>query len=150
MPARTPGPIAAPEPLLTTLAEYRQLHLALADSEPGHAWLAALELPCELEIDALARQEEALGASFSDALLAVLAARVPHLEDSWELSLELGPLAAEARGDLYALTFCRITATYHAHLAAGRPELARAEVEGAMRRAMACSNWPACGCGTKT
>lgn len=97
MPARTPGPIAAPEPLLTTLAEYRQLHLALADSEPGHAWLAALELPCELEIDALARQEEALGASFSDVLLAVLAARVPHLEDSWELSLELGPLAAEAR-----------------------------------------------------
>jgi serine/threonine protein kinase len=41
---------------------------------------------------------------------------------------------AEARGDLYALTFCRITATYHAHLAAGRPEIARAEVEGAMAR----------------
>lgn len=97
MPARTPGPIAAPEALLTTLAEYRQLHLALADSEPGHAWLAALELPCELEIDAVARQEEALGASFSDLLLAVLAARVPHLEDAFELALELGPLAAEAR-----------------------------------------------------
>jgi hypothetical protein len=97
MPARTPGPIAAPEALLTTLAEYRQLHLALADSEPGHPWLAALELPCELEIDAVARQEEALGASFSDLVLAVLAARVPHLEDAFELALELGPLAAEAR-----------------------------------------------------
>lgn len=97
MPARTPGPITAPEPLLSALAEYRQLHLALADSEPGHAWLAALELPCELEIDAVARQEEALGATFSDLLLAVLAARVPHLEDAWELSLELGPLAADAR-----------------------------------------------------
>ncbi len=97
MPVRLPGPIAAPEPLLTTLAEYRQLHLALADSEPGHAWLAALELPCELAIDAVARQEEALSASFSDHLLAVLAARVPHLEEVWELSPDLGPLAAEAR-----------------------------------------------------
>lgn len=97
MPARLPGPIAAPEPLLTTLAEYRQLHLALADSEPGHAWLAALELPCELAIDAVAMQEDALSASFSDLLLAVLAARVPHLEEGWELSPDLGPLAAEAR-----------------------------------------------------
>lgn len=97
MPARTPGPIVAPEALLTTLAEYRQLHLALADTEPAHAWLSALELPCELEIDVVARQEEALGASFSDLLLAVLACRVPHLADSYEMSIELGSLAAEAR-----------------------------------------------------
>ncbi len=98
MSARCPGPIAAPEPLLTLLGEYRQLHLALADHEPGHGWLAALEWPTELELDLVQRQEAALDASFSDALLAVLASRVPHLEDSLEMQLAgLDGLAAEAR-----------------------------------------------------
>ena len=97
MPARAPGPIAAPEPLLAVLGEYRQLHLALAEAEPGHAWLRALERPTELEIEAVAAKESALAAEFSDLLLAVLASRVPHLEDAFELELGgLPGLAADA------------------------------------------------------
>lgn len=98
MSARSPGPIAAPEPLLTLLGEYRQLHLALADVDPRHAWLAAIEQPTQLELELVARQEAALDASFSDALLAVLACRVPHLEDAFELELTgMHTLADEAR-----------------------------------------------------
>lgn len=98
MPARSPGPIAAPEPLLATLTEYRQLHLALAEVEPGHPWLTVLEQPTELELDAVAALEQALGAGFSDAMLATFASRVPHLEDQLEVQVAgLAALAEEAR-----------------------------------------------------
>ena len=98
MSARSPGPIAAPEPLLVLLAEYRQLHAALTEVEPGHPWLDALEQPCELELEAVAAAEAALDASFSDALLAVYAGRVPHLEEHLEMQLPgLAALAEEAR-----------------------------------------------------
>lgn len=98
MPARSPGPIAAPEPLLVALAEYRQMHLALAEVEPGHPWLDALEQPIELEIAAVAAVEDALAAGFSDMIVAVLASHVPHLEDSFEMQLAgLANLAEEAR-----------------------------------------------------
>lgn len=97
MAARTPGPIAAPEPLLAVLGEYRQLHHALAEAEPSHAWLRAIELPTELELEAVVAVEEALSAELSDMLLAVLASRVPHLEEAFELQLDgLRALAEEA------------------------------------------------------
>jgi hypothetical protein len=92
MTARPPGPIAASESLLATLAEYRQLHVLLADHDPRHAWVRGLERPTELAPEAVAEVEAALGASFSDALLAVFASRVPHLEDVFDM--QLGNLAA--------------------------------------------------------
>ena len=62
MAARTPGPIAAAEPLLATLGEYRQLHFAVTEA---------------------------------DALLAVYAGRVPHLEDAFEMQLATLPELSE-------------------------------------------------------
>jgi hypothetical protein len=95
MAARTPGPIAAAEPLLATLGEYRQLHFALAEADAAHPWLQAIELPTELELEAVEALEQALAASFSDALLAVYASRVPHLEDAFEMQLATLPELAE-------------------------------------------------------
>jgi hypothetical protein len=98
MPARSPGPIAAPEPLLATLTEYRQLHLALAEVEPGHPWLTVLEQPTELELDAVVALEATLDAGFSDVVLAMFASHVPHLEEQFEMQLAgLAALAEEAR-----------------------------------------------------
>ncbi|MBA3548712.1 MAG: hypothetical protein H0T76_19675 [Nannocystis sp.] len=97
MAARTPGPIAAAEPQLATLGEYRQLHLALTEADATHPWLKAIELPTELELEAVEALEQSLSASFSDALLAVYASRVPHLEDAFEMQLEgLTQLGEEA------------------------------------------------------
>lgn len=98
MAARTPGPIAAAEPLLTALGEYRQLHLALTEADATHPWLRAIELPTELELELVEAAEHALAASFSDGLLAVFASRVPHLEDAFEMQLVgLAQLSEEAR-----------------------------------------------------
>ncbi len=95
MAARTPGPIAAAEPLLATLGEYRQLHFALAESDAAHPWLRVIEEPTELELEAVEAMEQSLSASFSDALLAVYASRVPHLEDAFEMQLAGLPQLSE-------------------------------------------------------
>jgi hypothetical protein len=97
MAARTPGPIAAAEPLLATLGEYRQFHLALAESDAAHPWLKVLEEPTELELEAVDALEQSLQVSLSDALIAVYASRVPHLEDAFEMQLVgLAQLSEEA------------------------------------------------------
>lgn len=97
MAERAPGPIAASDTLLQTLAEYRQWHALLADADPRDPLLKALELPTELAPERVAEVEAELEASFSDALLAVLASRVPHLEDHFEMRLDnIGELAREA------------------------------------------------------
>lgn len=97
MQGRTPGPIAANEALLQTLAEYRQWHALLVDADPRDPLLKALELPTELAPERVEAVEAELEASFSDALLAVLASRVPHLEDQFGMRLDnLGELAREA------------------------------------------------------
>lgn len=87
MAARTPGPIAAAEPLIAALGEYRQWHLALTEADATHPWLKVLEEPTELELEAVEALERSLAASFSDALIAVFASRVPHLEDAFEMQL---------------------------------------------------------------
>ncbi|WAS91135.1 hypothetical protein [Nannocystis punicea] len=84
---RTEGPIAAPEALLATLAEYRQLHVLFADVDPRHEWILRVAGPPELDLDAVAQVERDLEAELSDALLAVLACQVPHLEDHYDLTL---------------------------------------------------------------
>lgn len=97
MAERAPGPIAASESLLQTLAEYRQWHALLADADPRDPLLKALELATELAPERVAQVEEELEAGLSDALLAVLASRVPHLEDHFEMRLDgIGELAREA------------------------------------------------------
>lgn len=94
---RAPGPITASESLLQTLAQYRQWHALLVDADPRDAWLRALELPTELAPERVAQVEEDLECGLSDALLAVLASRVPHLEDHYEMRLDnIGALAREA------------------------------------------------------
>ncbi|MDC0666261.1 hypothetical protein [Nannocystis radixulma] len=84
---RTEGPIAAPDALLTTLAEYRQLHVLFAAVDPRHEWAQRVAGPPELDLDAVAQVERDLEAELSDALLAVLACQVPHLEDHYEMTL---------------------------------------------------------------
>jgi hypothetical protein len=95
MAARTPGPIAAAEPLLATLGEYRQWHFALTESDGAHPWLKVIEEPTELELEAVEAMERSLAASFSDALLMVYASRVPHLEDAFEMQLAGLPQLSE-------------------------------------------------------
>jgi hypothetical protein len=95
MAARTSGPIAAAEPLLATLGEYRQWHLALTESDAAHPWLKVIEEPTELELEAVEAMERTLSASFSDALLVVYASRVPHLEDAFEMQLAGLPQLSE-------------------------------------------------------
>ena len=95
MAARTPGPIAAAEPLLATLGEYRQLHFAVTEADAAHPWLQAIELPTELELEAVEALERSLAAGFSDVLLAVYAGRVPHLEDAFEMQLATLPELSE-------------------------------------------------------
>jgi hypothetical protein len=87
MAVRPPGPIAASETLLATLAEYRRMHGAIVDVDSKHPWLAALEQPTELAPERVAEVEETLGAALSDASLALLASRVPHLEDHYEATI---------------------------------------------------------------
>lgn len=87
MTVRPPGPIAASESLLATLAEYRRMHGPLVEVDPKHPWLRALELPTELAPERVAEVEETLGAALSDASLALLASRVPHLEDHYEATI---------------------------------------------------------------
>ncbi|MBL9101287.1 MAG: hypothetical protein JNL82_10035 [Myxococcales bacterium] len=88
MAERAPGPITASASLLATLAEYRRLHAPLVDVDPRHAWLRALELPTELAPEQVAAVEQELGARLSDATLAALASRVPHLGDVYEVTLD--------------------------------------------------------------
>ena len=87
MASRTSGPIAAAEPLIAILGEYRQWHLALTEADTTHPWLKVLEEPTELELEVVEALERSIAASFSDALLAVYASRVPHLEDAFEMQL---------------------------------------------------------------
>lgn len=93
---RTEGPIAAPEALLTTLAEYRQLHVLFAGVDPRHEWARRVAGSPELDLDAVAALERDLEAELSDALLAVLACRVPHLEDHYDMTLRQIGAHAEA------------------------------------------------------
>ena len=97
MAARTPGPIAAPEPLLAVLGVSHHPHHALAGANRSPAWRRATDLPTDPEREAVVAVEEALSAELSDMLLAVLASRVPHLEEAFELQLDgLRALAEEA------------------------------------------------------
>jgi len=97
MASRTSGPIAAAEPLIAILGEYRQWHLALTEADATHPWLKVLEEPTELELEVVEALERSLAASFSDSLLAVYASRVPHLEDAFEMQLVgLAQLSEEA------------------------------------------------------
>lgn len=92
---RTYGPIVLPESLLHALAEFRQWHVLLADADARDPMLRALELATELAPERVAEVEAELDASFSDALLGVLASRVPVLEDQYEMTL--GSVATTAR-----------------------------------------------------
>ncbi|MCY1065128.1 hypothetical protein OV090_10170 [Nannocystis sp. RBIL2] len=94
--SRTEGPIAAPEALLTTLAEYRQLHALFAGLDPRHDWARRVAGPPELDLDAVARVERDLEAELTDALLAVFACQVPHLEDHYDMTLSQVAAHAEA------------------------------------------------------
>lgn len=97
MAEREPGPIAASESLLQVLAEYRQWHVLLADADPQDPLFIALRQPTELAPELVDQLETELQAGLSDATLAVLASRVPHLEDHFEMRVDnIAALAREA------------------------------------------------------
>lgn len=88
MTERAPGPIAASASLLSTLAEYRRMHGPLIDVDPRHAWLRMLELPTEVAPERVIELEAELDAGLSDATLAMIASRVPHLAEDYQVTLE--------------------------------------------------------------